>query len=67
MSTKTISSRTIISDYRESASIIIQENDQISAVSFEDTNTKLFFFTRFEFKKEAVSMVLADIFKTTLN
>jgi hypothetical protein len=35
-------------------------------VSFEDTNTGGFFFTGFEFEKEAVSMVLADIFKTAL-
>jgi hypothetical protein len=35
-------------------------------VTFEDTNTEIFFFTGFECKKEAVSMVLADIGKSAL-
>jgi hypothetical protein len=46
--------------------IVIQGNDQVSAVSFEITNTVDFFFTGFECKKEAVSMLFADIFKTAL-
>jgi len=35
-------------------------------ISFKDTNTENFLFTGFEFEKKAVSMVLADIFKTAL-
>ena len=35
-------------------------------ISFEDTGTEIFFFTGFECKKEAVSMVLADISKRAL-
>jgi hypothetical protein len=49
------------------SAMIIEENDQVSAVPFEITNTIRFFFTGFECKKEAVSMFLADIFKTALH
>ena len=36
-------------------------------VSFEDAGTEIFFFTGFECKKEAVSVILADIGKNALH
>ena len=43
-----------------------RENDQVSGVSFENTNTVNFFLTGFECEKETVSMILTDIGKSAL-
>jgi hypothetical protein len=55
-----------VSCNREAVARIVRGHDQVSAVSFENTDAVYLFFTGFERKKEAVSMVLADIFKSAL-